>query len=167
MSWAVATSSPRSSCPGFPWTRPMTSLRSWRTRWRTRQITGRQMFSWRGKEAIDAKIDECVCGGRNPLDCPQKTAKHYENDLTNLFVSVSDLLQHPDVVPQGAVWVQVHADGPQLVQLLLRSTDTQGESSYRLNDTVTRVTSATDDNKNEKTKQRNTALKRDNRIVSL
>lgn len=31
-SWAVATSSPRSSCPGSLWTRPRTCRRSWRTR---------------------------------------------------------------------------------------------------------------------------------------
>lgn len=38
-----------------------------------------------------------------------------------------DLLQHPGPVPAGAVRVPVHADRPQLVQLLLRPSAAQGE----------------------------------------
>lgn len=59
------------------------------------------------------------------------------------FFLVSDLSEHLESVPQRAVWVQVHADWPQLVQLLLWSTDTQGESVYRQNTTVITVTSNT------------------------
>lgn len=58
------------------------------------------------------------------------------------FVSVSDLWEHLDVVPPGAVWVQVHADWPQLVQLLLRPSDAQGESVYRLHPAIATVTAA-------------------------
>lgn len=102
---------------------------------------------WQEPTKLSSKDDQALRNVKN------------ENDLTYLFVSASDLLQHPDVVPQGAVWVQVHADRPQLVQLLLRPTDTQGESPYRLNNTVARVTSAAIDNKDEKNKQINLALK--------
>lgn len=48
-------------------------------------------------------------------------------------------------MPERAVWVQVHADWPKLVQLLLWPTNTQGESVYRKN---TRVTSTTIINNN-------------------
>lgn len=48
----------------------------------------------------------------------------------DLSLSLSDLWEYPEAVFEGAVWVQIHADGPQLVQLLLRPADTQGESAF-------------------------------------
>lgn len=42
-----------------------------------------------------------------------------------------DLLQHPGPVPARAVRVPLHADGPQLVQLLLRPPAAQGEPRDR------------------------------------
>lgn len=100
MSWAADTCWPQSWSPGFLWTRPRTSRRSWRTRWRI-------LFGYPRRSLL------VQCGGIF---------------WQFLFVSVSDLSEHPAAVPQGAVWVQVHADWPQLVQLLLRSPNTQGES---------------------------------------
>lgn len=62
--------------------------------------------------------------------------------LEFFFVPVSDLPEHPAAVPQGAVWVQVHADRPQLVQLLLWPPNTQGECVCGPNAAVTMVTAA-------------------------
>lgn len=81
-----------------------------------------------------------------PLDQAENLSQELKNEvgkanklvanqsLGQCFISVFfvDLREHPNAVPQGAVWVQVHADRPQLVQLFLRPTDAQGESGPRL-----------------------------------
>lgn len=46
---------------------------------------------WQEPTKLSSKDDQALRNVKN------------ENDLTYLFVSASDLLQHPDVVPQGAV----------------------------------------------------------------
>lgn len=51
-------------------------------------------------------MDDWVFGRMNSLNCPQNMEKHEDNekkDVVLWFVSVSDLSEHLDVVPQGAV----------------------------------------------------------------
>lgn len=46
--------------------------------------------------------------------------------LCYFALSLSDLWANPNVVPEGAVWVQIHADWSKLVQLLLWPRSSQG-----------------------------------------
>lgn len=127
-SWAASMSSPRPWCLVFLWTRPLSFHRSSGMRYVCHKYdtTHVAVYTCTLPKASEARV-QIYTRGMSTCSGNDFSLIIWLFLVSLVFFSLSDLWANPNPVPEGALWVQIHADWSKLVQLLFWPTSSQGQ----------------------------------------